>query len=89
MCPLEVDPFARGICGQQHLYRWVVEESLLRLGGGSSRARLTVNDDYRLRISKQRGDAVLQILERVAVLGEEHQFLPVGEGTGRGISPLP
>ena len=77
MRSLEVDPFASGIGGQQHLYRWVVAEGFLRLVAILA-GYAPVNDDYRLRTSKQRGDAVLQIAKRVAVLGEEYQLLRRG-----------
>ena len=77
MRPLEVDPFASRVGGQQHLYRWVVAEGFLRLVAILA-GHAPVNDDYRLRTSKQRGDAVLQVAECVAVLREEYQLLRRG-----------
>ena len=76
---LEVDALARRVGGQQHLHLGIVAERLLRLHALFA-AHAAMDHDHGLGAAQQRGDAVLQIVERVAVLGEEHQLLP---GRGR------
>ena len=82
---LEVDALAGGVGGQQHLHLGVVLERLLRLHALLA-AHAAVDHDHGLLTAEQRGDAVLKIVQRVAVLGEEDQLL-VRRGCGPRISP--
>ena len=78
---LEVDAFARGVRGKQHLHLGVVLERLLRLHALLA-AHAAVDHDHGLLAAEQRGDAVLKIVQRVAVLGEDDELL-VRRGHGR------
>ena len=89
---LQVDALARRVGGQQHLHLGIVPERLLRLHALFA-AHAAVDHDHGLGAAQQRGDAVLQIGERVAVLGEEHQLLPgrghrFGDGADRVGGPF-
>ena len=72
---LQIDALAGGVGRQQHLHLRVVPERLLH-GQAFLPADAAVDDDDRLLASKQRRDALLQIAQRVPVLGEEHELLP-------------
>ena len=84
---LEVDALAGGVGGQQDLHLGVVPERLLRLHPLLA-AHAAVDHDHGLLAAEQRGDAALEIVQRVAVLGEETSFW-CGEGFGRtGLPPV-
>ena len=68
---------ARGVGRQEHLHLRVVAERLLH-GEAFRPAHAAVDDDDRLLAAEQRRDALLQIAQRVPVLGEEDEFLPRG-----------
>ena len=74
MRALEVDALARGIRGEQHLHLGVVLERLLGLHALFA-ADAAVDHDHGFLAAKQGCDATLQIVERVAMLGEEDQLL--------------
>ena len=81
---LEVDAFAGRVGGEQHLHLGVVRERLLRLPPLLA-AHAAVDDDDRLL----RGRAAcamrsLEVVERVAVLGEDDELL-ARRGAGFGI----
>jgi hypothetical protein len=84
---LEVDALAGGVGGQQYLHLGVVLERLLHLEALFA-ADATVDDDHGLLAAEQRGDALFEVVERVAVLGEDDQLL-VRRGLGGGIGPAP
>jgi hypothetical protein len=71
---LQVDALAGGVGGQQHLHFGVVLEGLLHLQALFA-ADAAVDDDHGFLAAEQRGDALLQIVEGVAVLGEDDQLL--------------
>ena len=71
---LEVDAFAGGVGGEQHLHLGVVPERLLRLQPLLA-AHAAVDDDHGLLAAEQRGDLSLEVVQRVAVLGEDDQLL--------------
>jgi len=71
---LEVDAFAGGIGGEQDLHIRVVPEAFLRLAALFA-AHATVDQHHRLRPTEQRADLAFEVVERVAVLGEEHELL--------------
>ena len=71
---LQVDAFAGGVGGEQYLDLGVVQEALLRLAPLLA-AHAAVDQDQRLRAAEQRADLALEVGERVAVLGEEHELL--------------
>ena len=72
--PLQVDPFAGGVGGQQHRDLRIVPERLLRLEPLFPPYPAVDHHD-RSHAAKQRRDPVLQIPERVAVFGEKHELL--------------
>jgi hypothetical protein len=85
---LEVDALAGRIGGQQHLDFGVVLEGFLHLAGvllGRTPPWMMTTASFRPR---KLGDAVFQVVERVAVLGEDDQLL-VRRGLGRRIWPEP
>ena len=84
---LEVDALAGGVGGEQHLHLGVVLERLLRLQPLLA-PHAAVDHDDGLCAAEQRRDAVLEVVQRVAVLGEDDELL-VGEGVGCGIAPAP
>ncbi len=84
---LEVDALAGGVRGEQHLHLRVVPERLLRLQPLLA-AHAAVDDDHGLWPAEQRGDALLEVVQRVAVLGEDDQLL-AWRRHGRGIAPAP
>ena len=71
---LQVDAFAGGVGGQQHLHLRVVPERFLRRQTFLA-AHAAVDDDHRRLSAEQGRDALLQVAQRVAVLGEDHQLL--------------
>ena len=71
---LEVDALARGVGGEQHLHLRVVLERLLRLHPLLA-AHAAVDDDHGLLAAEQRRDTGLQVVQRVAVLGEDDELL--------------
>ena len=71
---LKIDALARGVGGQQHLHLGVVPERLLRLQAILA-AHAAVDDDHGLLAAEQRRDPLLQIVQRVAVLGEDDELL--------------
>src|SRR5471032_413230 len=81
MSALEVDALASGVSGQQHLNLWVVLERFLYLQALFASDAAVDNDDGLLAPEKRR-DALFQVIERVAVLGEDDQLL-VGRRLGR------
>ncbi len=74
MRTLQVDALAGGVGGQQHLYFGVVLEQFLGLEALFA-SDATVDDDDRLLAAEQRADALFEVVERVAVLGEDDQLL--------------
>ncbi len=72
--PLEVDALARGVRGEQHLHLGVVLERFLRLHPLLA-AHSAVNDDHGLLAAEQRGDAGLQVVQGVPMLGEDDELL--------------
>ena len=74
MRALQVDAFAGGIGRQQYLDLGVVLERFLHLEALFA-ADAAVDDDDRLLAAEQRADALLEIVERVAMLGKDDQFL--------------
>ena len=71
---LQVDAVAGGVGGQQHLHLRVVPERFLRRQTFLA-AHAAVDDDHRRLSAEQCRDALLQVAQRVAVLGEDHQLL--------------
>jgi len=71
---LEVDTFTRGVRGQQHPHFGIVLERLLRLHTLLA-AQAAVDDDHRLLASQRRGDACLQVVQGVSMLGEQDELL--------------
>ena len=71
---LQVDAFAGGVGGQQHLHLRVVPERFLRRQAFLA-AHAAVDDDQRRLAAEQGRDALLQVAQRVPVLGEDHQLL--------------
>ena len=85
---LEVDALAGGVGGQQDLHLGIVPEGFLRLHALLA-AHAAVDRHDGLRAAEERRDAALQVVQRVAVLGEDDQLLarrgsamgPVAVGT--------
>ena len=71
---LQVDAFAGGVGGQQHLHLRVVPERFLRRQTFLA-AYAAMDDDHRRLAAEQSRDALLQVAQRVPVLGEDHQLL--------------
>jgi hypothetical protein len=71
---LQVDALAGGVGRQQYLHLGVVLEGFLHLEALFP-ADAAMDDDDCLLAAEQRGDALLQVVERVAVLGEDDQLL--------------
>jgi hypothetical protein len=84
---LQVDALAGGVGGQQHLHLGVVLEGFLHLQALFA-ADAAVDDDHGLLAAEQRGDALFEVVERVAVLGEDDQLL-VRRRLGRRDRPAP
>ena len=82
---LEVDALAGRVGREQDLDLGVVPERLLRLHPLLA-AHAAVDDDDRLRAAEQRRDAALEVVQRVAVLGEEDELL-ARRWDGRGDRP--
>src|SRR5271165_6518123 len=57
----------------QNLYVRIVSEGLLRLHPLFT-AHAAENADHRILASQERGDALFQIAQRVAMFGEDHQL---------------
>jgi hypothetical protein len=76
--PLEVDAFAGGVGGEKDLDHGIVEEGFLRFAALLA-PLVAVDHGHRLGAAKERRDAILQIGQCVAVLGEDHELL-----SGRG-----
>ena len=72
--PLQIDALARRIGGQQHPHHGVVLERFLCLQPRVA-AHAAVDEDHRLVVAQERDDAVLQVVQRVPVLGKEDQLL--------------
>ena len=81
VCALEIDALAGSIGGQQDLHLRVVLEGFLHLQTCFS-TDAPVDDDHGFAAAQQRGNALFQIVKRVAVLGENDQLL-VGRRLGR------
>ena len=77
---LEVDAFAGGVGGEEDAHLGVVAERFL---GGMAllAAQAAVDGDDGLFASQAAGDAGMQIVESIAVFGEDDQFL-LGRGHG-------
>ena len=71
---LEVDALAGGVGGEQHLHFRVVPERLLRLHPLLA-AHAAVDHDHGLLAAQQGRDAGLEVVQRVAVLGEDDELL--------------
>ena len=74
VCALEVDTFAGGIGGQQHLHLGIVLEGFLNFQAFFA-ADTAVDDDDGFLATEQGSDALFQVIQRVAVLGEDHKLL--------------
>jgi len=77
--PLQVDTLAGGISSDQHLDILILGEERLGLSAFLP-AHGAVNGDHRFRPADQHSDAVLEIVQRVAVLGEDDQLAAVAVG---------
>ena len=77
MGALQVDAFARRIGRQEHLHLRIVLKRFLRCQAVLA-ADAAVDDDDRRLTAEQGRDALLQVAQRVPVLGEEHELLPRG-----------
>ena len=96
---LKVDAFASRVGRQQHLDFGIVPEGFLRLHPLLA-AHAAMDDDDGLAAAEQRRDAPLQVVERVAVLGEDDELLvrrgcrlrrrrtPASYGAGSSAKPL-
>ena len=82
---LEVDALPRRIGGQQHLDLRIVLEGPLNPEALLA-ADAAVDDDHGVAPAQKPGDAALQIIEGVAMLGEDDQLL-VWRGRGRWDRP--
>ena len=71
---LEVDSFTGSVGCQQHLNGWVVFERFLYLETMFP-ACASVDNDHSILASKKSGDAFFQIVECIAMLGENNQLL--------------
>ena len=74
MGALEIDAFTRRVCCQEHLDLGIVLEGLLRLHPVLT-PYATMDDDDGLLAAQEGGDALLQVVQRVAVFGEDHELL--------------
>ena len=74
---MQVDAFSRSVGRQEHLHLRVVSERLLHRQPLLA-PDTAVNDDDRPLAAKPGGDALLQVAQRVSVLGKEHQLLVRG-----------
>ena len=74
MCALEIDALARGVRREQHLHFRVVFERLLRLHALFA-AHAAVDHHHGGFAAEQRGDVLEEIVQRVAMFGEEHELL--------------
>src|SRR3990170_6636870 len=79
--PLQVDPLACRIGGEEHLHLRIVPERFLGLQPLFA-PHAAMDDDNGLLSAKQGGNAVLQVVQRVPMLGEKDQLLAHrGHGT--------
>ena len=76
MRALQVDAFAGGIGGQQDENVLVLFERLLSFGALLA-AHSAVNGDERLGSAEKRAEPLGQVVQRVAVLGEDDHLSPV------------
>jgi hypothetical protein len=72
---LEIDTLACGVGGEQHLDFRVVEKALLCLAALLP-AQAPMDQNYPLRAAKQGANSMFEVVEGVAVLGEDDEFLP-------------
>ena len=79
---LEVDALAGGVGGEEDAHLGVVAEGLFG-GAALLAAQAAVDGDDGLFASEAAGDAGMQIVEGIAVFGEDDQFL-LGRGHGVG-----
>ena len=75
MGALEVDALPRRVGGEQHLHFGIVLEGLLSLEPFFA-PHAAMNHDDRALAAQQRADAAVQVIQRVSMLGEDHQLLP-------------
>jgi len=73
--PLQVQAFAGGVGRQQDLHSLILREGILHLASLLA-PHPAVDHDHRLRPPEQRGDAVMQVGQRVTVLGEDDELAP-------------
>ncbi len=71
---LQVDSFTCGIRCEQHLHLGIMQKGFLRLRPLLA-THPTVYGDYGFAPAQQGRDAGLQVAQRVAMLGEDHQLL--------------
>ena len=94
MRALEVDALPRRVGGEQHLHFGIVLERLLSLEPFFA-PHAAVNHDDRALATQQRADAAVEVIQRVAMLGEDHQLLPrrwapaSGSARSRAAGPVP
>src|ERR1700733_10742911 len=74
MGALKIDALPRSVGRQQDLHFRIVPEGFLRPQAILA-AHATVDDDHGLLTPKQRADPALQVIQRVAVLGEDDELL--------------
>ncbi|GBD26511.1 hypothetical protein HRbin30_01843 [bacterium HR30] len=85
--PLEVDALAGGVGGYQDLDFGVVEKSFLGLLALFP-AHAPVDRDHRPGPAEQGGDALHDVVQRVPVLGKNHEFLSGRCHRSRQIRPV-
>src|SRR3990172_3421418 len=79
--PLQVDPLACRVGGEEHLHLRIVPERLLSLHPFFA-SLAAMDDDDGLLSAKQGGNAVFQVVQRVPMLSEKDQLLAQrGNGT--------
>jgi hypothetical protein len=71
---LEVDALSSGIGSEKHLYFGIVKKGFLRFSSLLS-AHPAMDHHYGAGAAEQRCDLIVEIIQRVAVFGEQHQFL--------------
>ena len=75
MRSLQVDAFASCVCRYQHQHLRIIQELFLRVAPLlASYAAMDV--DHGLGTSQQCADALGQVVQRITVLSENHQFTP-------------
>ncbi len=71
---LEIDPLSRSVGGKQHPDFGIVAECFLRFEPVAP-IHPTMDHDHSLGATDHGGDAIMQVVERVLVFGEDDQLL--------------